>query len=634
MFGSVWEESSFLRHYLWKYRKLALTGVAALLLVDSLEVLLPLLLKQVIDSIAAQSGSGSAAVIGSDIGRELALLAGAYLGISVIQGFCRYVWRMWLVRASMLSGRDLRQKYADHLFGLSASFYDRNRVGDLMSLATNDTLAIRRAIGAGVITIADAAFYLLTVPIAMYWLSPQLTLLAFAPMIALPFLVVKWERQIHARFEKVQASFSKLAAIAQENLMGIRLVKAYARENTQIARFAEAGQEYIRLNLRLARVQSAFGPTLDFFMSLGLVLLLYFGGKWVIGAEVGGSSPGLTIGTFVAFQRYIQKMVWPMSAVGHAVTFYQRAVASSDRMKRVLANQTDVPEVREPKLPERAKNGAPVVPGGPWKTEGRVEFRNLSFAFAQSQAPILKNLSLTIEAGERVAFIGSIGAGKSALFSLIPRLYPVQDGMLWVDGVDINHWPIEELRRQLGFVAQDVFLFSESVSENLAFGLAPAGAAEATTRQALESVWRAAELASVHHEILGLNRSYETILGERGINISGGQKQRLTIARAIAKEPSILILDDALSSVDVETEEKILRGLRARTGRNTEIIAAHRISTIQEANRIVVLERGEIRQVGTHQELTQDRRGLYRKYYDQQRLKQELDHYVETLAPA
>jgi ATP-binding cassette subfamily B multidrug efflux pump len=559
-------------------------------------------MKQAID--LATSGPGPNAGAGS-LQHDLFRVGVLYLAVAVVQGICRYAWRMYLIRASLFSGRDMRGSFAGHLFGLSASFFDKRPVGELMSLATNDIEAVRMALGAGLLILGDAVFYFATVPLAMYWLSPKLTLLAFLPLPIVPWIVLRNEQEVHTRFERVQQSFAELSAMAQESLSGARVLKGFAREGAQIRRFRERGESYLKLNLGLARVQTAFGPTLDLIVSMGLVLLLFVGGRMVMADQ-----DALTLGTFVAFQRYIQKMIWPMAAIGMAVSHYQRAVSSSNRLKEVYAIGTDVPEVKHPILP--------AFTGG--RTAGAIEFRDLSFAFpGASGKPVLDRLNLKIEPGERIAFVGTVGSGKSALLSLLPRIYPVGRGMLFVDGVDVNDWPVDELRRQVGFVSQDVFLFSESVTENVAFGLYH------------ELVESSARMAAVHEEILGLASSYQTRLGERGVNLSGGQKQRLTIARALAKSPAVLVLDDALSSVDVQTEERILKGLRGRPGRNTELIAAHRISTIKDADRIVVLEQGAIRQLGTHAELVQDRRGLYRKYFEQQRLREDLENYVERL---
>ncbi len=613
MSDTFFEKSSFIRHYLWKYRRFVVVGFAALFLVDVLEAVPPIFLKRAVDVAVDR---GPLKLLG-----ETAL---AYFGVSLVQGLCRYAWRMYLIRASVFAGRDLRGEYTHHLFSLSASFFDRTTIGSLMSLSTSDVESVRTAIGSGVLVMLDSFFYFITVPVAMYFLSPKLTLLAFIPLPVIPWLVLRNEREVHVRYEQVQEHFGKLSAMVTEGLTGIRVVKAFAKEDIQVRRFREAGEEFLKLNLRLARVQSAFGPSLDFTMSLGLVLLLWIGGRALIGHDI----DGLTLGTFVAFQRYIQKMVWPMAALGMAINMYQRAVSSSDRLKETMAERTDVPEASEPRLP--TDGAAAVAPAGRFRTPGAVEFRALSFRFPGTTRDVLCDVNLRIEPGERVAFVGAVGAGKSALLSLLPRLYPVTPGMLFVDGIDVNLWPIQELRQQVGYVSQEVFLFSESVTENVAYGLHEWSVREGEPG----SIEEATQLAAVHEDVLGLTQSYRTRLGERGVNLSGGQKQRLTIARALAKRPPILVLDDALSSVDVQTEERILGALRARPGRNTEIIAAHRISTIRDADRIVVLDAGAVRQVGTHAELVADRRGLYRRYYEQQQLREELEQYENSLEVA
>lgn len=599
------EESSFIREYLWKYRKLVFWGLTSLVIVDVLEIIPPLILKETID-----------VVTNNEPHTELLKLAALYILVSIIQSVGRFGWRYFLIRTSMTSGRDLRERYTDHLFNLSPSFYDRKKIGDLMSLATSDVEAIRMAMGGGLIIFADAIVYLLTVPIAMFYLSPQLTLMSFIPLVIVPFIVIRNERLIHERFTKVQEAFSRLATLAQENLMGIKVVKGFSRENAQLARFVAAGKDYVRLNLELARVQSAFGPSLDFIMSLGLVILLWWGGGYVI-------NDALSLGTFVAFQRYIQKMVWPMTAVGLSVTFYQRAVAGSNRLKEVLREKTDIPEPEVPILPSEKQ----LTPRKTWRTQGGIEFKNLSFSFPGSKNLVLKNISFKVEPGTRVALVGAIGSGKSSLLNLIPRLYPAPKGTVFVDGIDVNDWPIKDLRDQIGYVSQDTFLFSETVFENVAFGLF--NWMHQTDRQG--AVLDATGRAAVHPDILRLEKAYDTELGERGMNVSGGQRQRLTIARALATEPPVLILDDALSAVDTETEEVILHGLKNRSRRNTEIMAAHRISTVKSADRIYVLHQGEIIQQGSHEELLRQKSQLYWRFYESQRLKAEVESYVREL---
>ena len=581
-------------------------GLIALLVVDGLEVVPPILLKGAVDRVVAGGPTGA-----------LLTLAFGYLGIAVIQAFGRYAWRMYVIRTSTLAARDLRNRFTDHLLGLSASFFDRRRIGDLMSLATSDIEAVRLMIGAGVLLFADALFYFLVVPIVMVQLSPALTLLALLPLPVIPWIVMRNDREIHARFAKVQDCLARLSAFAQETLAGIRVVKGLAHERAQLERFRALGEEDRQLSLSLARVQTTFGPTLEFTMSLGLTGLLYIGGRLLI------DQPGglLTLGVFVAFQRYIQQMVWPMAAIGIALSYYRRSATSTTRLQHVLAETSDVADGPSPRVPA-ALSGR----GRGAKTPGCIEFRNLHFAFPGTSAPVLQGITLDIQSGERVAFLGAVGAGKSALLSLLPRLYPVERGMLRIDGVDINDWPAAELRRQVGYVSQDVFLFSETVVENVAVGLH-----EGVERShGLSAIHEAAAMAAVHDDVLNLVSSYDTTLGARGVNLSGGQKQRLTIARALAREPAILVLDDALSSVDVHTEERILRALRDRPRRNTEVIAAHRLSTIQDADRIAVLAGGRLVQLGTHIELIGEPNGLYWHFYEQQRLREDLERYMDV----
>ena len=588
------ENSSFIRHYLWKYRRWVGVGLLALVIVDFLEVVPPLLLKRSIDCVVDRSPL-----------RYLIWTALTYLLIAGIQGVCRYVWRMYLIRTSVLAGRDLRKKYAYHIFGLPLSFFDRSRMGNLLALATTDVEAVRYAIGTGLLVFADALFYLVTIPVAMLWLSPHLTVLVCLPLPLIPFLMIRNEKKVHARLKQAQECQGRISALIQESIQGAMVVKSYAREDVQLRRVQEIGEEYFNLMRSLARVQSTTGPSLDLCTSLGTVLLIFVGGGTLI-AE--GISP-ISLGTFVAFQRYLQKLVWPMAASGMAFNYYQKSVSSTDRLKAVFARSAQLPQTP--------------IPLAPRAMSGRVEFRGLTFCFPESTTPILQKIDLTIEPGERVAFMGPVGSGKSVLLSLLPRLYPVAAGMLWVDGVDANEWGLEELRHQVGYVSQEVFLFSETVTENISLGLLD-GIRKGERGISIEE---ASQIAAMDEEIEGLSEAYQTQLGERGGNLSGGQRQRLTLARALVKQPAILVLDNALSSIDAGTEEKILQRLRNRKGRNTELIAAHRASTIQAADRIVVLHQGRVLQVGTHQELARQSDGLYYKYFKNQKFKEDLESY-------
>lgn len=591
-------ESALLRASIRQNRRLVITGLSILLVVDLLEVLPPLLLMKAIDSLSRKGIAFEAA------SRELLLLAGLYVVVALIQGVCRYGWRMYLVKASYLSGRSLRDRLIHHFFGLSASFFDKRRIGELMSHATNDVDAVRMALGPGLLTFADALFYFLTVPIAMLLLSPLLTALTFLPMLFIPWFVSRRERQIHDRFQSVQESFSRISAMAQEFLGGIRVIKAFAREDAVSRRFQGAGEEHLKLGLGLAKVQASFGPVLDLAMSMGLVLLLFVGGPLVL-------TGALTLGTFVAFQRFIQKMVWPMMALGFSLSYYQRAVASSERLEEVLGQSSDVADRASARVGTET---------------GRIELRNLSFTYPGATTPSLRAVSLVIEPGMRVAFLGSIGSGKSTLLSLIPRIYPVADGMIQVGGQEINSWSLDELRHRIGYVSQEVFLFSEPVWRNVAYGLHRFGLEGQAARSAAVS---AIKVAAVEEDVMRLPQGMDTFLGERGVNLSGGQKQRLTLARALAMDPEILILDDALAAVDVRTEGRILSSLRQARSQRTELLAAHRISTVKDADLIVVLDRGSIVQQGTHAALLSRRGGHYWHFHEQQRLKEELESYLE-----
>lgn len=604
------EDSSFLQHYMRKYRKLVVLGLLSLLVLDVLEVIPPILIKWAVD-----------AAVEGDPRAELLKLAGAFFAISIVQGFCRYAWRMYLVRASMLAGRDLRDRFVQSLFGQSMSFFDRRKTGDLMSLATSDVEAVRTAMGPGLLTLADALFQFLTIPVAMLILSPKLALLAFIPLPLIPWIVMRNEREIHARFNAVQQQASELSALAQEGIQGIRVIKSFSREELQVGRFAAAGREFVRRSLKLARVQSAFGPTLDFAMSLGLVLLLFVGGSQLIQGG-GQGDAAMTLGTFVAFQRYIQKLVWPMAAMGLSLTYYQRSISSSERLKEALRERSDIHD------PATAAPDAQTP--GPRRIGGEIELKRLHFAFPGAKRAALRDVSLRIEPGQRIAFVGSVGCGKSALLSLLPRLYPVSREMLFVDGIDINDWSADEIRRQIGYVSQDVFLFSESVLENVGFGF-PMGLRRGSLEDRHAEAVNASRLSAVHEEIERFPESYSTLLRERGTNLSGGQRQRLTLARAVAAKPAILILDDALAAVDVATEELILSNLRATRGTRTELVSSHRISSVADADRIFVLEQGAIVQEGGHHELVRQRFSHYWSFHEQQRLKQDLNQFADAL---
>lgn len=588
MFRNRWKEflkeSEMIRRLMREHRRSLGIGMLAIFVVDIADLYLPLVLRDAVDGAMSVAHSS-----------QLLVLALTFVGVTLIQAAGRYVWRIYIFDAAVRSAHSLRSSLIRKFFRLPPAFFDRTPTGKLMSLATNDIEAVRMAIGSGSVTAVDALFYIFTVPVAMWSLSPKLTLLALIPFPIIPFYVFWAKRRIQIRFERVQADFSQLSAMAQEDLANIRTIKALGIERSQTAKWTHQSYGFLEKNLALSRIQSALGPTLDFIMSTSMVLLIYVGSQSVL-------KQAITVGTLVAFQRYIQKLIWPMSALAFSVSFYQRGVTSSKRLGEILAL---------PELPESALK--PVGPLGPRPCKGGIEFRSLSFSYPDpingKPSLTLRNLTLKIEPGERVALMGPVGSGKSTLMMLIPGLYPVNRGQLFVDETDICDWPLQELRSHIGFVGQELFLFNETLQQTLD-----------GTRDNPRATMLSNLVSSDPSEW-----DLQATVGERGSHLSGGQRQRIALARAISLSPAILLLDDAFSNVDTITEEAILGRLQKRAGRGTEIVAAHRLATLRDAHRVIVLEQGSVLQSGTHAHLMKDRSGLYRRFYEQQRLQEEIE---------
>jgi ATP-binding cassette subfamily B protein len=434
----------------------------------------------------------------------------------------------------------------------------------------------------------------------MIVLSWKLTIAAILPLAILSLGMYHSMKLIHKYFERVQKRFGDLNSRAQENLSGIRVIRAYAREAHEVREFEEQSQVYVKANMKLYRVQSLLSPLLTSVAGLGGLFILGYGGKQVIDGSI-------TLGTFVAFSGYMTMLIWPMIALGWVMNIMERGLASMQRINVVMQSRPDIVDVED-------------VPGGP-AAEPRdrsIAFENVSFGYhaGSSRSLVLKDLDFTIQDGETVAVVGPTGSGKSTLVSLILRLYEPQSGRVLVGGAPVADIPISKLRSFVGIIPQDIFLFSDTIAENIGFGVPSLG------KDALE---RLSRLSAMDDEIAGFPKKFETMIGERGINLSGGQKQRLAIARALAKDPAILILDDALSSVDTDTEEKILGGLRAEMRSRTAILISHRISTVREADRILVLDEGRLVETGTHEQLI-ERHGLYADMFNKQRIMYDLEH--------
>lgn len=588
----------YVKPYRWKF----LFGIFALLAVDLLNVFPPLVLKSFIDQ-AARTFEGDkrfAPFFG------LGLL---YAGIAFGQGIARYCWRMFLIQGSFKASEKLRDEYFKKLQKLPSDFYDRSQIGDLMSLATNDVEAVRFALGPGILVFADAVFFLLFIPPAMFWLSPKLALVSLAPMVMVPFIIMYVEKLIHDRFDKVQAQFSKLSAFSQENLEGIRIIKAFVREWTQITRFSSIGREFVKLNLKLAKVQSIFEPLFMLALALGLVSLFLFAGKDVMAGIVG-------LGTFVAFTRYLDQLVWPMMAFGLSVTYYERGKTSLARILKVL-NQREEPLVVSHSIVEeysqRIEEGKNAQEG---HSDVLIEACNLTFYYPGQSHPALKNVSFRIEKGKRTALVGTIGSGKSTIVRLLLGLYEVPPGMLFWNGVDVTSISLEKRREKIAVVPQDVFLFRETLKWNILLG---------TNEDTFVKDKRFYEIlvkAGLEKEfqIWGLDKK----IAERGLNLSGGQRARVALARAMIRNAALLILDDALSSVDIRMENEILEHLQHDAHLSqTLLMVTHRFSKLGRFDHVLVLKDGEVVQSGSPQGLARVS-GLYRQLLELQRMENEL----------
>ncbi|MDZ7292103.1 MAG: ABC transporter ATP-binding protein/permease [candidate division KSB1 bacterium] len=575
--------------YLRKYRKQVGAGVLFIIITNVFSLLGPRVLRYAIDSLAQTITS-----------RRLLYFGGLILLVSLAEGFFRYWMRQTIIVVSRLIEYDLRNDYFRHLQRMSRNFFNRISTGDLMARATNDLSAVRSFLGPGImystntIVVGTGAFVL------MLSMNVKLTLLAMLPLPLMAFTVNRAMDKIHKIYEDIQAQFSKLTTRAQENLSGIRVIKAYQRERYEIDTFRDLNRDYFHKNLRLIKVEGILWSMMGLLSGLGALALLWLGGREVIRGN-------FTWGEFVAFYAYMSLLIWPMIALGWVINLMQQGTASMGRINRILHE--------EPDIKDDAHTDFAIQ-----KIRGEIEFQNVGVSYPGRDWS-LRHINLKIPAGSTVAVVGHTGSGKSTLVNLIPRMIEPTEGRILIDGVDLRRIPLQVLRRAIGYVPQETFLFSDTIRENITFGLENGNGA---TTSALDGeMITASTIAQIRKEIEGFSEKFDTMLGERGINLSGGQKQRVAIARAIIRQPRILILDDALSSVDTYTEEEILRGLRDVMRERTSIIISHRVSTVKDADVIVVLKDGRIAEKGSHELLLQ-RDGLYAELYRQQQLEEDL----------
>jgi len=568
--------------YLKKYRRSYLIGTLCVFLHNGIWILFPLVIRRAIDDLHLGVTR-----------HKLLTFALLLLAIACAKGIFQFLTRWIVIGVSREIEFDLRNDLFRHLEKLSYSYYQRTRTGDIMARATNDLNAVRMLLGPAIMYSANTIIFTAGALAFMLSISPHLTLYAFLPLPVVSIIIQYFGRQIHERFEKIQAMFSEISARAQENFSGVRVIRAYVQEEAETAAFEAANKEYIGRSLKLVRLMGMLWPTLEVMLGFAIVLVLWLGGREVLQGRI-------TVGDFVAFNTYMVQLTWPVIALGWVINIFQRGTASMGRINEILVEQPEILDVSTPS----SKSPAPI--------EGEIEFRDLDFGYKAT--PVLKNINLRIPAGTSLAIVGPTGSGKTTLVSLIPRIYDAAPDAVLIDGRPIREFPLEFLRKSIGFVPQETFLFSESVRENIAFGVQ--GATESEIRQA-------AQAASIADDIESFPEQYKTLVGERGITLSGGQKQRTAIARALIRDPRILILDDALSSVDTHTEDKILNHLREIMAGRTTIFISHRVSTVRNADLIAVLHSGRIVELGTHDELLA-RNGYYTDLYNKQLLEEEL----------
>lgn len=575
-----------LRPYLSRHRGALVRGAACLLLTTALSVASPWILRLAVDDLVVAVTRG-----------KLALYSSAFVALVAVEGVFRYGMRTILIGLSREVEYELRSDLFAHLARLDARYYQRNRVGDLMSRSMSDLSAVRMVLGPGIMyTATTVATFAGTVAL-MARISPRLLVLSLLPLLLVSLLVRYFGRRIHDRFEAVQAQLAAMSALVQENLSGARVVRAYAQEEAELARFAEINDEYVRRNRRLVRMYGALYPGIQLLMGTGTVVVLWLGGRQVVAGAI-------SLGEFVAFGAYLTMLHWPMIALGWVVNIFERGEASMGRLVEVLGS---VPAIRD----QDAREAPPI--------RGELEVRGLTFGYDPAR-PVLHDVGLKVPAGATVAIVGATGSGKSTLASVLPRLLDPPPGTVFVDGVDVRQLPLAQLRAAVGFVPQETFLFSATVRENVAFGLSASVPEEEVDRR----VRQAAEVAQLAKDVADFPKGYETLVGERGLTLSGGQKQRTALARALCADPRILVLDDALSAVDTFTEEEILRGLRAAGRTRTTVLVSHRVSTVKHADLIVVLQDGAVVEQGRHEQLVAGG-GYYADLHRRQLLREEME---------
>ena len=582
----------FIFQYIKRHRLQYILGIITLFIVDIANVFIPKMTGNITDGLKAGN------IDWAGITHYLLILF--LLGLTLAVG--RFLWRYFLFGASRSIEKELRNDMFAHLETMDVEFYNQNKTGDLMTRFTSDLNSIRMAIGMAVICVFDAVVMSAMVIVQMmHYVDVRLTLMAVIPMLFILFGELYYGKVIMARFKARQEAVSDLADFVQESFSGIRVIKAFVREKAQRYAFARENQKNLEKNLDIARMQSVVMPLLDVIIGLSSLITLLFGGYLAVNGQI-------SLGRFVAFNQYINMLVWPMLACGEAVNMFSMGGASLKRVKAVFDAE---PEVKDPQNGDEGIRAAEEVPVQEHEIVGHIRLEHLTFTHQDSNEPVLNDITLDVPAGTTLAIVSKTGGGKSTLVNLLLHLYNTKRGMIFIDNRDINDIPLKELRENIAYVPQDNFLFSDTLRSNISFGVED---------EDMEEIVAATKAACIHDSIAEFPDGYETIVGERGVTLSGGQKQRSSIARALMKDAPILILDDALSAVDTDTEEQILENLKVNRRGKTTILIAHRVSTIQNADRIMVLEDGKAKEIGNHEELMRQD-GIYHGMVEQQQLE-------------
>lgn len=595
-----------LNFYYWRYKHLFIPGLLCAVASAVFSIIVPMVVRQAIDSIPrfvttykAFQGTPLESYVYADAFASLMTFGAIILALSLGSGLFSFLMRQTVVVASRHIEYDLRNRLYDQLQTLSHDFYLQHATGDLITRATSDIEHVRRYIGPAIMYTTRAVVVIITALSVMFWISPRLTWFTLIPMPLLAISVFFVARMVHSRSDELQQQYSSLTSRVQEALSGIRVLKAYAREESEAEAFDEESSTYRHRSLRLAMVEAAWRPVFVTLVGASTLIVVWVGGTLAMSGEI-------TIGNIAEYIIYVALMTWPVAAMGFVITMVQRAAASMTRLSEILDAE---PSIASRALPEHAPERDSV--------EGRITFRQAGFRHPNSGVKALDDVNVDVQAGTTLAIVGRTGSGKTTMVEMIPRLLDVDEGVIEIDGKDIRSWPLQTIRGAIGYVPQDVFLFSDTVSNNISFGQMEAE---------MDDVREAAAEADLLENVDEFKEGFETFVGERGITLSGGQKQRASIARALIRRPRILILDDALSAVDVNTERTILGHLKEHFGKRTIVIVSHRISAVQDADQIIVLDEGRIIERGTHEQLVEEG-GFYASLHYKQQLEQEVEAF-------